>query len=107
MTKTCSNSDWHAKQVLKRINAEIEAKRSAGEDLPPPPKTAIAGPEYFGLNSPEIVEQIELLDPTHLCATYWLGKQVWRYSMLLTTQLTIMLLDVLAVATFELGVLTC
>jgi hypothetical protein len=41
-------------QVLKRINAEIEARRAAGEDLPPPPKTAIAGPEYFGLNQPEV-----------------------------------------------------
>ena len=41
-------------QVLKRINAEIEARRAAGEDLPPPPKTAIAGPEYFGLNQIEV-----------------------------------------------------
>ena len=37
-------------QILKRINAEIEAQRRAGVDLPPPPKTAIAGPEYFGFN---------------------------------------------------------
>ena len=44
-------------QVLKRINAEIEARRAAGEDLPPPPKTAIAGPEYFGLNQPEVRTQ--------------------------------------------------
>ena len=43
-----------ALQVLKRINGEIEARREAGEDLPPPPKTAIAGPEYFGLNQPEV-----------------------------------------------------
>ena len=42
------------KQILKRINAEIEARRRAGEDLPPPPKTAIAGPEYFGLNQPNV-----------------------------------------------------
>ena len=41
-------------QVLKRINSEIEARRNAGENLPPPPKTAIAGPEYFGLNQPEV-----------------------------------------------------
>ena len=27
---------------------------SQGEDLPPPPKTAIAGPEYFGLNQPNV-----------------------------------------------------
>ncbi len=44
-------------QVLKRINGEIEARRAAGEDLPPPPKTAIAGPEYFGLNQPEVLTQ--------------------------------------------------
>lgn len=41
-------------QVLKRINGEIEARRRAGEDLPPAPKTAIAGPEYFGFNQPEV-----------------------------------------------------
>ena len=41
-------------QILKRINAEIEARRRAGEGLPPPPKTAIAGPEYFGLNQPNV-----------------------------------------------------
>lgn len=41
-------------QVLKRINAEIEARRRAGENLPPAPKTAIAGPEYFGFNQPEV-----------------------------------------------------
>lgn len=41
-------------QVLKRINSEIQARRQAGENLPPPPKTAIAGPEYFGLNQPEV-----------------------------------------------------
>ena len=40
--------------MLKRINSEIEARRKAGENLPPPPKTAIAGPEYFGLNQPEV-----------------------------------------------------
>ena len=44
-----------AVKVLKRINAEIEARRAAGEDLPPPPKTAIAGPEYFGLNQLEVI----------------------------------------------------
>lgn len=44
---------WTVLQVLKRINAEIEARRKAGENLPPPPKTAIAGPEYFGFNQPE------------------------------------------------------
>jgi len=43
--------------VLKRINSEIEARRKAGENLPPPPKTAIAGPEYFGLNQPEVHRQ--------------------------------------------------
>ena len=51
-----------ALQILKRINAEIEDRRAAGEDLPPPPKTAIAGPEYFGFNQAEVL--ISLL----LCA---------------------------------------
>ena len=62
-------------QILKRINAEIEARRRAGEDLPPPPKTAIAGPEYFGLNQVEAIEAIEALDPEQRCQSYWVGKQ--------------------------------
>jgi hypothetical protein len=37
-------------QILKRINATISQRIAAGENLPPPPRTAIAGPEYFGLN---------------------------------------------------------
>ncbi|KAL4451372.1 hypothetical protein ABPG77_009444 [Micractinium sp. CCAP 211/92] len=61
--------------ILKRINAEIEARRRAGEALPPPPKTAIAGPEYFGLNQPNIQEAVEALDPEELCAEYWAGKR--------------------------------
>ncbi|KAK9905576.1 hypothetical protein WJX75_002376 [Coccomyxa subellipsoidea] len=64
---------WNA--VLSRINSEIEARRSAGEDLPPPPKTAIAGPEYFGLTHPELLEQIEALDPNGMCTAYWAGKE--------------------------------
>lgn len=62
-------------QVLKRINGVIEELRKQGEDIPPPPKTAIAGPEYFGLLQPEIVEAIEALDPEHECIDYWAGKQ--------------------------------
>ena len=61
-------------QILRRINAEIEARRAEGEDLPPPPKTAIAGPEYFGLNQPEVVAALEALDPQRLCGAYWAGK---------------------------------
>ncbi|CAD7703988.1 unnamed protein product [Ostreobium quekettii] len=60
--------------VLKRINGEIDRRRKAGEDLPPPPKTAIAGPEYFGLIQPDIVQHIEALDPQHRCTAYWEGK---------------------------------
>lgn len=61
--------------VLARINGEIERRRREGEDLPPPPKTAIAGPEYFGLNQAEAVAGIEALDPEHKCADYWEGKE--------------------------------
>jgi hypothetical protein len=52
----------------------IEQRRAQGENLPPPPRTAIAGPEYFGLNDPSVVEAIESLDPDHVCTTYWEGK---------------------------------
>lgn len=71
VAKSCTGC-WTA--VLKRINAEINARREAGEDLPPPPKTAIAGPEYFGLNQPNIQEAIEELDPDRICIEYWAGK---------------------------------
>jgi hypothetical protein len=72
VAKSCTGC-WTA--VLKRINAEINARREAGEDLPPPPKTAIAGPEYFGLNQPNIQEAIEQLDPEGICTEYWAGKE--------------------------------
>ena len=68
-------------QILKRIRAEIERRRAAGEELPPPPKTAIAGPEYFGLNQPEIVTAIEALDPHKKCAEYWEGKAMRAAAM--------------------------
>ncbi|GLI62832.1 hypothetical protein VaNZ11_005394 [Volvox africanus] len=71
VAKSCTGC-WTA--VLRRINGEIEGRRAAGEDLPPPPKTAIAGPEYFGLNQPEICAAIEALDVERKCSTYWEGK---------------------------------
>ena len=61
--------------VLARINGEIERRRKEGEDWPPPPKTAIAGPEYFGLKRPDVVAAIEALDPEHRCTDYWAGKE--------------------------------
>lgn len=60
-----------APKVLKRINREIAQLIKKGENLPPPPKTAIAGPEYFGLVQTDIVEAIENLDPEHACDLYW------------------------------------
>ncbi|PRW21070.1 Transforming growth factor beta regulator 1 [Chlorella sorokiniana] len=72
IAKSCTGC-WTG--ILKRINAEIEARRRAGEDLPPPPKTAIAGPEYFGLNQPNIQSAVEALDPHRLCTEYWAGKE--------------------------------
>jgi len=72
IAKSCTGC-WTG--ILKRINSEIEARRKAGEDLPPPPKTAIAGPEYFGLNQPNITFAIEALDPEHECLQYWSGKE--------------------------------
>lgn len=60
--------------ILHRINGEINRRREAGEDLPPPPRTAIAGPEYFGLCHPEIIEMYEALDVDKKCTEYWQGK---------------------------------
>ena len=67
---------WTA--VQKRINAEIESRRGKGEDLPPPPKTAIAGTEYFGFGNEGICGQIEVLDADKACTTYWEGKEAMR-----------------------------
>ncbi|KAK3284326.1 hypothetical protein CYMTET_8016 [Cymbomonas tetramitiformis] len=64
------------KAILDRINAEINERRRNGENLPAPPRTAIAGPEYFGLNHPNVVEQLEAQDPEHKCSVYWEGKDV-------------------------------
>ncbi|KAK9857596.1 hypothetical protein WJX84_011650 [Apatococcus fuscideae] len=72
IAKSCTGC-WT--QIQKRINSVIEARRKAGEDLPPPPKTAIAGPEFFGFNQPEIEAAIEALDPEHKAAEFWHGKE--------------------------------
>jgi len=37
---------------------------------------AIAGPEYFGLNHPDIVHEIENLENSSLCVKYWEGRAV-------------------------------
>ena len=42
----------------------------------PEKHTAIAGPEYFGLNSPDVVQAIEALPNAEKCTKYWAGKQV-------------------------------
>ena len=60
---------------LLHCNSMLLRRRLAGEHLPPPPKTAIAGPEYFGLTHPQVQAAIEDLDPEGLCADYWAGKQ--------------------------------
>ena len=64
---------WTA--VQKRINGEIERRRAAGEDLPPAPKTAIAGTEYFGFNHDSVVAAIEALDVERKAVEYWAGRE--------------------------------
>lgn len=56
------------KQVLDAIN-ETLIKQGSGVV-----RTQVAGPEYFGLNDPRITEEIEKLDPKHLCEDYWKEK---------------------------------
>ena len=72
ISKSCTGC-WS--MVLTRINNEIVSRRRRGEKLPPPPKTAIAGPEYFGLIQGNILRKIEALDPDKKCDLYWKGKQ--------------------------------
>ena len=64
---------WNA--VLRRINGEILRRIEDGENLARPPKTAIAGPEYFGFNNLDTIVAIEAQDPEHRCRAYWVGKE--------------------------------
>ena len=57
------------KQVLDRINETLATKGL------PVVRTQVAGPEYFGLNDPAIVEAIEGLDPNKTCEAYWVEKE--------------------------------
>ena len=63
---------WAA--VLARIGAAIEVARAGGANLPPPPRTQVAGPEYYGLTHPNVAPRIEDLDPDRMCTAYWAGK---------------------------------
>lgn len=44
--------------------------------MPPPPRTAIAGPEYFGFNKPDIVNAVGALDEDQACFDCWTSKAV-------------------------------
>jgi len=57
------------KQVLDAVNDTLLRQ---GDGVV---RTQVAGPEYFGLNDPRIVEEIEKLDTQHLCAEYWKEKE--------------------------------
>lgn len=70
----CSPTLSH--KLFNILTSHSWCRREAGEPLPPPPKTAIAGPEYFGLTHPDVILRIESLDPERLCSKYWNGKQV-------------------------------
>mmetsp|Transcript_26890 Transcript_26890/g.26525 ORF Transcript_26890/g.26525 Transcript_26890/m.26525 type:complete len:160 (-) Transcript_26890:472-951(-) len=52
------------KQILDRINETLKSKKM------PIVKTQVAGPEYFGLNDPFIVDAIEKLDGNKKCEVY-------------------------------------
>lgn len=57
------------KQILDRINLTLQELNQ------PLVRTQVAGPEYFGLNDPRIVEMIEELDPKKQCTEYWTEKE--------------------------------
>lgn len=57
-------SNWVIMQILNRINAEIKSRIVAGEEIAPPPKTAIAGPEFFGFNVREVPPSSQLTPDT-------------------------------------------
>jgi len=57
------------KQILDEINDTLKSNSQ------PIVKTQVAGPEYFGLNDPAIVEAIEALDSQQQCTSYWAEKQ--------------------------------
>jgi hypothetical protein len=57
------------KQILDEINDTLK------QNDQPIVKTQVAGPEYFGLNDPVIVDAIEALDTKHVCLAYWSEKE--------------------------------
>ena len=57
------------KQILDEINDTLKVNDQ------PIVKTQVAGPEYFGLNDPAIVDAIEALDTKHVCLAYWTEKE--------------------------------
>ncbi|KAL6608331.1 hypothetical protein ACP70R_041394 [Stipagrostis hirtigluma subsp. patula] len=62
--------------VRARVNEGIKNQQRAGKsglpDLLPP--GSINGLEMFGFLSPQIIQEIESLDPHHQCVDYWLSK---------------------------------
>ena len=58
------------KKILVRINVGRKREKM------PIKNTAIAGPEYFGLNAPNVIQAMEALPNAEKCTKYWAGKEV-------------------------------
>eukprot|EP00240_Pyramimonas_obovata_P001655 CAMPEP_0118951962 /NCGR_PEP_ID=MMETSP1169-20130426/53981_1 /TAXON_ID=36882 /ORGANISM="Pyramimonas obovata, Strain CCMP722" /LENGTH=433 /DNA_ID=CAMNT_0006899111 /DNA_START=303 /DNA_END=1604 /DNA_ORIENTATION=+ len=64
------------KAVLVRLCTNIERRRAAGENVSPPPRTAISGPDYFGFTDPKVITALEAMDPHRTQELYWQGKRL-------------------------------
>jgi len=62
--------------VRDKVNEQIENLHRIGKCGVPKflPPVSVNGLEMFGFLSPQIIQEIEALDPHHQCLDYWLSK---------------------------------
>ncbi|TVU18636.1 hypothetical protein EJB05_34744 [Eragrostis curvula] len=62
--------------IRDMVNEEIKKQQSIGKLGVPDllPSDSVNGIEMFGFLSPQIIQEIEALDPHHHCLDYWLSK---------------------------------
>ncbi|CAD6272334.1 unnamed protein product [Miscanthus lutarioriparius] len=73
-THTSPMSCWDI--VRDKVNEQIENLQRIGKCGVPNflPPDSVNGLEMFGFLSPQIIQEIEALDPHHQCLDYWLSK---------------------------------
>lgn len=62
--------------MQERLNAEVNRRLEAGEQLQGPSRQQLSGTVYFGLTVPAIAAAIEGVDPGRTCSAYWKSTRV-------------------------------